>query len=198
MLNPTQKIILASTSPFRHQLLSATGVDFQWQAPAVEENNITTEKPIKTAELRSLAKAQSVHHNNPRAIVIGCDQVLEFQGQMFNKVPTAEDARKVLHSLSGNTHYLHSSISVLGAQKTITETQTSKMTMRKLSTEAINNYINTGEWQGCAGCYQWENKGSHLFTESTGDTSAIIGLPILQLLKTLRLFGVDPLEKAGF
>lgn len=185
------QLILASKSPFRRQLLATTGYRFQYQAAPIEESKILADTPKTVAESRAKAKALAVATQNPSCIVVGSDQTMEFEGKTYGKVSSIDEARDILWRLQGKTHQLHSAICVARNDNILQNTITSNMTMRPLDANAINRYLDTGEWQGTAGCYQWENKGCHLFEKSSGDTSAIIGLPILPLLQLLREAGLD-------
>ena len=184
------QIVLASKSRFRRELLEKTGLLFSYVNANVNESNLVGATPKETAALRAEAKANHVEAPTD-AIIIGCDQVLEFQGKAYGKVKTAEEAQAFLTKISGHTHFLHSAIYVKNNQKSSTEIVTAEMVVRDLKPNEIKNYIATDEWKGCAGSYQWENRGSHLFDEVKGEATAIVGLPIVPLLKILRGFGVN-------
>jgi septum formation protein len=138
-------------------------------------------------------------------LAIAADQVLEFAGEAFGKAHSAEEAFDRLRRLSGRPHLLHSAYCLVyhdGQQNLVrilsSRVVTAEMTMRKLSDEELQAYLATDEWRGCAGCYQYENQGVHLFESVLGDASTIIGLPLLNLLEDMRRLGVNPLlQKQG-
>jgi septum formation protein len=195
-----QRLVLASSSPFRKKLLASTGVDFSVHAPEVDEYSLKGATSAETCALRAKAKALLVADVDRQALAIGCDQILDLAGQTFDKAKSPEEARQRLAQFSGKTHHLinHIAIAYHNQSKPTLLAQFSlsvPMTMRKLEQRDIDAYIDTGEWLGCVGCYQFENRGIHLFEDTPEDHSAIIGLPLQPLLKTLRRFGIDPLLK---
>ncbi len=200
-----EKVVLASSSPIRRQLLSSTGLSFDVAvADEVNEKSILSNQPHDLACERACAKAGAVARRMPDHLAIGADQVLSLGTQYFDKAESSAEARQRLRELSGRTHYLHSAfcialrVSPANQVRFLSRTVVSTpMTMRRLSEHDINSYVATGEWQGCVGCYQFENRGILLFEPSSYDFSAVLGLPLLQLMSELRLLGVDPLVDAS-
>ena len=136
------------------------------------------------------------------SLVIGADQVLSLDGEAFDKVTTLAEARIRLKRLAGKTHILHTGMALaLGSQAgqpaRLLRSQVIdiKMPMRPLNADQIEAYLAMGEWEGSVGCYQFENRGVHLFTEVWADASAIVGLPLQALLADLRQLGIDSLVK---
>lgn len=201
--NRIQHLILASTSPFRRQLLTAAGITVQAVAPEVDESGIAGATPAAQAQLRAEAKAMAVARKYPDAVVIGADQVLSHHGHAFDKVDSAQAAHQRLRMLSGSTHYLHSAVALAVSGQGEAEPKARvvrsfvldlAMPMRDLSDEDIAAYIAHGEWRGSVGCYQFEHRGVHLFAGADHDASAIVGLPLQPLLAALRELGVDLLR----
>lgn len=192
------KVVLASQSKFRIQILKQVGVDFDSHAATINEKDYFGSSPLETAELRSSKKAHSVLDSQTEdTIIIGCDQTLEFEARLYDKAQTLEEARKRLLAFQGKTHLLHSSTTLLAkmgdGDSELTFTETCSMNMRSLAEEQIDKYLALGEWRGCVGCYQFENVGANLFNTVEGDTQSIVGLPVLRLLKELRNLGYHPL-----
>ncbi len=194
------RLVLASTSRFRRVLLEQSGIQVFGIAPQCDEESIIGTDPRHTAQLRAEAKALSVGSSNENLIVIAADQVLEFQGEAYGKAETVEQARLRLMQFSGATHRLHSAFSLAvyeaqGAEPRILASKVVSATLglRSLSDSEVTAYLETGEWEGCAGCYQYENKGAQLFDWVEGDHTTIIGLPVLALLRELRLLGINTL-----
>jgi len=186
-MNEDTPIILGSGSVFRRDLLASTGLKFEVFVADCDEKVILGTSPLQTAQLRAQAKAKAVSVLNKGSIVIGCDQVLSFNGKHQDKVKTAEEAEERLFALQGKTHILHSAYSlVLDNQEVLARVVDIKMTMKPLTIEEIRLYVSTNEWQGCVGCYQFENKGGALFSEVDGTEDAIIGLPLKELKKDLQ------------
>ncbi len=197
------RLVLASTSRFRRVLLEQSGIQVFGIAPQCHEESIVHEDPLQTARLRAEAKALSVGSSNENVIVIAADQVLEFQGQAFGKADNEAEARLRLREFSGQVHRLHSAFSLAlyeahREQGTLLTTQlvTATLGMRALTEEELTAYLATGEWEGCAGCYQYENKGAQLFDWVDGDHTTIIGLPVLTLLSELRKLGINTLTQS--
>lgn len=191
------RLVLASTSPFRRALLERTGLRFTVAAAPVDEDAITGASPEALAAARSEAKALAVSRAEPDALVIGGDQVLGFEGKAYGKVNTPEAASRTLQAFAGKTHTLHSTFSLaLDGRVLETVRVDVPMTVRALTASEIAAYVATGEWQDCAGCYRIEGRGIHLFESVGGSDSAIIGLPLVELCAALRRQGVDGLTDA--
>ncbi|ALE03267.1 Maf family nucleotide pyrophosphatase [Bartonella ancashensis] len=187
------KLILASLSIYRAQLLKKAGLDFSIKGSSVDEREIEKNVELKTPkELSSFlayVKAKDVSNFFPDSFIIGCDQVLDLNGKVLHKVKNREKARERLQILSGQTHSLHSAISLVREGKEIwSEVFSAHMTMRTLSSEFIENYLNSTKQDifNSVGVYQIEGKGIHLFEKIEGDYFTIIGLPLLPLLAKLR------------
>lgn len=194
------RLVLASTSPYRANLLASTGIKFDIVASAAEEEDIQATNPLELARLRSEHKATGLKEIAKHTVLaITADQVLGFNGQAYGKAESRAEAKLRLQSFAGQSHELYSAYSLVlvepGLPVKILKTQivTARLQMRDLSSQEIDSYLNTGEWQGCAGCYQYENLGVHLFDRVDGESSTIIGLPLLPLLADLRGFGVNGL-----
>lgn len=190
-----KRLVLASTSTFRAQLLRAAGMEFDAAAPDVDEKAITGPTPAATAAARAEAKAYDISTKNDDAVVIGADQILSIGSRTFSKAQDINEARRRLLELSGQTHTLHSAFALAMNGKILASSVVAvAMVMRKLANGEVDRYLATGEWRGAVGCYQAENHGIQLFESIGGDTSAVVGLPMPQLLTALRSIGVNPLE----
>jgi septum formation protein len=199
------RLVLASTSPYRLALLENAGLAVTPVAPHADEALVDAPEPMALARARSELKGVSLPLRDEPFLAIAADQVLEFAGEAFGKAHSAEEAFDRLRRLSGRPHLLHSAYCLVyhdGQQNLVrilsSRVVTAEMTMRKLSDEELQAYLATDEWRGCAGCYQYENQGVHLFESVLGDASTIIGLPLLNLLEDMRRLGVNPLlQKQG-
>ncbi len=198
-----EKLILASTSPYRQQLLREVGVPFQAIAPeAVDESQINGSNPKETALLRAKAKAEAVcqqllARGQKAFIVIGCDQVLDFAGQALGKACDQAEAVSRLRAMAGQRHALHNGLALLAVdavgkkQDLSLDTTSVHLQMRNLSEAEIAAYIATGEWQGSAGAYKIEGKGQFLFERIEGLQADIIGLPLLKIFSILNQNGFN-------
>ncbi len=197
-------LILASTSPIRRQILERAGLGFVCVAPEVDETITGGLSAEDVAMSLAESKARSVADRHPDAVVIGADQVCEWEGELLGKPADARAARAQLEKLSGNTHRLITGVTVFGVQpprggvrRVECFSDETLLTMRALSPDELEAYVNTGEWQGCAGSYRLEGRGIHLMERIRGDYFNVLGLPLVPLLKVLRQFGVNPLLLDG-
>lgn len=196
------RLVLASTSRFRRVLLEQSGIQVFGIAPQCDEEAILGSNPLETARLRADAKALSVGIVHENSIVIAADQVLEFQGRAYGKAADEDEARQRLREFSGQVHRLHSAFSLAfyeadrpAPRLVSSQVTTATLGMRSLAPDELDAYVRTREWEGCAGCYQYENRGAQLFDWVDGDHTTIIGLPVLSLLKELRKLGINTLTQ---
>jgi septum formation protein len=191
-------IVLASTSRARIDLLRHAGIVFESigapiderlvEAPLLASGATPTEIAIQLAD----AKAMAVSALRPGDLIIGSDQVLDFDGQRFVKPADMADAARQIGRLAGRSHFLHSSVSIARHGSIVWRHQsTATMTMRPLDAAAIDRYIaEAGEdilWS--VGGYLLESTGIQLFSAIDGDYFSILGLPLLPLLGALRAEG---------
>lgn len=195
------EIILASSSAVRRQILAAAGVVASAQPARVDEETIKASLEAEGAKPRDIAdtlaemKARRIGDRNPGAVVIGCDQVLEFDGRTWGKPATPSDAREQLRMLRGQTHRLLSAVVLWhegGPQwRHVGE---ARLTMRDFSDDWLDGYIarTWNDIRHSAGGYQVEAEGVRLFSGIQGDWFSILGLPLLPLLGYLGDRGFIP------
>lgn len=195
MIHP---LVLASSSPFRRQLLENAGLVFRVDAPRIDERQIETLPgnlalgPVDLARTLSTAKAIDVSLRNPDAIVIGGDQTLSLGNAVFHKAADIGAAREQLMALQGRTHDLNSAITLARDGKVLWEhVGIAKMTMRSVSPAFMDGYL---ERMGpkalmSVGSYQLEGEGVQLFSAIEGDYFTVLGVPLLPLLGELRTLG---------
>lgn len=195
-----RRLILASTSPYRRALLERLGLAFDVVSPGVDEDALRHLPPEVMVQALATRKAEAVAADD--ALVIGSDQALDLDGEVFGKPGTAERARAQLARLAGRTHRLLTAVAVRDTASGRVEValDTHRMTMRALSEAQIARYVELDQPLGCAGSYMLERTGAALFARveadpETADDTAIVGLPMMKLLMLLRRFGVDPLDR---
>ncbi len=184
-------LILASTSAIRQQLLKNAGLIFTCQIPTIDEEQFKTENnhlsPQNLALALAKAKAASLHSTSD--IIIGADQTLSCNGQLYTKARTLDEAKHQLQSLRGQTHTLHSAIAISQAgQILFSSVDSAHLTMRHFSGGFLETYLQDcgAEILHAVGCYQFEKHGAQLFDKIEGDYFTILGLPLLQCLAFLR------------
>ena len=189
-----QRIILASQSAARKALLTNAGIQFDIIPADIDEAAIITAFNAKNASAAEIAlelserKAREVSKNNPDAIVIGCDQVLVLEGEIFSKAKDEDDARNKLLKLRGKTHHLISAVSIAKAQTTLWQHDDSAvLTMFDFDEDFLDNYVRVAgkALTRAVGAYEIEGAGAWLFSEVRGDYFTILGLPLLPLLAYL-------------
>ena len=204
------QIILASTSQYRRRLLENIGLNVQCVGSNVDEAPIMGDNPIETSQLRAQAKAFSVVNTyfettkfNHPMIVIGADQVVYIDKEIFGKPKNNEEWKERLHKFSGRTHQLTTSVSlfgygIVGHEKPVELSLFSEHTtifFRELQASEIQDYVEIGEAKNCAGGYMIEGVGASLIERIEGDYQNVIGLPIFRLLKELRKLDVHVLRQ---
>ncbi|HEX3888427.1 MAG TPA: Maf family protein [Phenylobacterium sp.] len=191
-------LVLASKSVTRRAVLDGAGVTYEAVGSGVDEDAVKTELLARGAGPRDIAgalaekKALAVSAGRPE-LVIGADQTLEFDGQLYDKAETVEEARARLQALRGRPHHLHSAVAVAqGGAIVWRETESATLTMRDFSDAFLDAYLAAeGEAAlGSVGCYRLEGLGVQLFSRIDGDYFTILGLPMLGLLELLRRRGV--------
>lgn len=191
-------LILASKSPFRAQILKNAGIAFLAEEARIDERSV--EAPLfnsgATAEDVALvlaeAKASDVSERFPGVLVLGSDQTLSLDDEVFHKPRDMEEARRHLLKLSGKTHQLNSAMALVKDGETLWHhVSVARLTMRNLTPGFIGQHLaRVGEdVLKSVGAYQYEGEGIQLFDAIDGDYFTIVGLPLLPLLNELRRLG---------
>jgi septum formation protein len=188
------EIILASTSPYRKELLKKLSLEFIAVAPEVDEEEFKQGNlnPMQLATTLATAKAQSVSQKFPHALIIGSDQVVEKDNKIYSKPQTFEKAAAQLAELSGQIHRIITAVSLIYNQKIVNFCDVTILHMRQLHPEIIKNYLRNDIPFDCAGSYKLESKGISLFHKiESMDFTAVTGLPLIALGNHLRDLGLQ-------
>ncbi len=185
------KIILASTSYIRKQMLSEAGVEFTTAAPLCDEDAIKAEHPgvalSDMALILAKAKAKEISEQNMEAYVIGSDQICEFEGRSISKSKDRQGAFDSLRNLAGNTHYQNNGTCVfLGGECVYEFKDKAILTMKPMSDAEIWEYIEKDDPVGCAGSYKFELNGKYLFEKIDGNEECIKGFGLTKVVEFLQ------------
>ncbi len=194
MANKT--LILGSTSPFRRELLCRLGIPFTVEAPQVDESALLNETPKELSMRLARLKAQAVKANHPEAIVIGSDQVCDFEGKAIGKPGNFERAFEQLKSMSGKKAHFYTALCVIDTEgrETLDVSETT-LTFRNLTDEAITNYLKREEPYSCAASAKIECLGIALIESiHSDDPTSLIGLPLMLLTTRLIKAGLSPIK----
>ncbi len=195
----TQNLILASGSEIRRQLLEKAGVNLTVQKARIDEEMIRQSLLADQASPRDVAdalaemKARKVSEKNPDAFVIGCDQVLDFDGEILSKPNTVEEAQHQLTRLRGKRHSLLSAAVICQDGKPIwRHIGQVRLQMRGFTDAYMHAYLQRN-WPSISysvGGYKLEEEGIRLFSRVDGDYFSVLGLPMIELLSYLTVRGV--------
>lgn len=191
--NAFPQIILASTSPFRKQLLKKLHLPFETANPEIDETALADETVIEMVQRLSRQKAQAIATDNPQAIVIGSDQSATFQGKAIGKPLTHANAVEQLRQFSGHTIEFITGLAVIDGTnaKTYQATDVTQVEFRQLSDNEIEQYLRLETPYQCAGSFKSEGLGISLFNKiHTNDPNALIGLPLIELTSLLKQCGI--------
>jgi len=192
-------LILASGSAVRAQLLTNAEVAYSVQVPRVDEMAMKQSLLAEGAPPRDIAdalaemKARKISDKNPGALVIGCDQVLDFQGRLLSKPETREQALSQLQAMRGQRHMLLSAAVIYeDGQPVWRHVGQVRMLMRQATDAYLSGYVdrNWDSIRHSVGSYKLEEEGVRLFTRIDGDYFNDLGMPLLELLAYLTLRGV--------
>ena len=189
----SQQIVLASTSPFRRELLERLKISFTVANPETDEAILANETPEQTALRLSEAKARAVANKHPDALIIGSDQVAYLDSRIFGKPGNHENAVQQLKAMRGNTVNFYTGLCVLNAKTGVTRTRgiPTLVSFRDLSDEQIENYLRQEKPYNCAGSAKSEGLGIAVIARIQGDDpNALIGLPLIALCDLLQQEGV--------
>lgn len=190
----TKKLVLASTSPRRHQILKQFGLKYDFIKPELDEEKakkaLKTGDPLKVACGLSLAKALSVAHKVKKGIILGSDTIVVLKGKIIGKPSSRKDAFRILRSLSLNRHRVVTAVAFIDAEtgKTLVTYDESFVTFRKLTDKWIRNYVESGSVMDKAGAYAVQENSDPFIRKIEGSYYNVVGLPIEKVKKILAIW----------
>lgn len=184
----SRQLVLASTSPYRKELLKRLGVDFTTAAPDVDETPLQSESADATSLRLAIAKARVLATTFPNSLIIGSDQVALLHGEQLGKPGTHERAVAQLKAMRGQTLVFHTALCLYNTATGSTQTaiDETRVVMRDYSDEQIETYLQREQPYNCAGSAKTEGLGVVMIARiENNDPTAIIGLPLIELVTML-------------
>jgi len=179
------RIVLASQSPRRRELLSLIGIPHEVRPADLDESILPGESPTEHAERLARSKAEAVAARDPAAVVIGSDTIVVLDGEILGKPRDAGEAATMLRRLSGRTHTVHTAVAVARNGRTVSGVESVEVTFRPLTDAQIETYIATGEPMDKAGAYGIQGYGAVIVERVHGDYFAVMGLALGRLVGLL-------------
>jgi septum formation protein len=188
-MSAQQRIVLASRSPRRIELLSRLGVEADVVPADIDESPFVNEDPIAYVERLARAKATAVHERTHATVILAADTTVDINGEILGQPVDEHDMRRMLRLLSARTHRVHTGVAVLSNQGMASQVVTTLVTFHPVTDETLEWYIATGEPQGKAGSYAIQGLGGTLVERIRGSMSNVVGLPMKE---TAILLGLTP------
>ena len=187
-----RKIILASASPRRRELLATLGLQFEVTPANVTETTDTTDTPQELAKALSRQKAQAVARHNKNALIIAADTFILFRGKIMGKPDSDAAAYRMLQALSGKSHTVITGYTIIdtASGKTISRAIETRVYLKALTPAEIANYVKSGEPRDKAGGYAIQGRGAAIVKKISGDYSNVVGLPLSALVEDLKAFDI--------
>ncbi|MGQ4877389.1 Maf family protein [Billgrantia sp. LNSP4103-1] len=191
------RLVLASGSRWRRQLLDRLGLPYAWESPDIDETPHFGETPEALVHRLALAKASQVAKHYPNHLIIGSDQVAVFDGEVLGKPGDDAQARAQLARFSGRRVTFLTGLALIDTDAASHRVchERYEVVFRRLAEQEIARYIEREQPLDCAGSFRMEGLGITLFSKLEGDDpNTLIGLPLIRLCEMLREAGLDPLQ----
>lgn len=185
------RVILASQSPRRRELLTLVGIPHDVRPADVDERVHPGEAPVPHCERLARDKAHTLAVAHPNAVVIGSDTIVVIDGDILGKPADRADAIRMVTRLSGRTHTVFTAVAVAHNGQTLSAVESVSVTFRSLTEAQITSYVDTGEPMDKAGAYGIQGYGATIVERIDGDYFAVMGLPLGRLIALLRDLGFD-------
>ncbi|CAI8960746.1 MULTISPECIES: Maf family protein [Bacillus] len=186
-----KKLILASGSPRRKELLELAGVPFEIVVSEIEETIGAYSSPADIVMSLALQKASAVVEHHEDSVVLGADTIVTYESRILGKPKDEAEAKEILQLLSGKTHEVYTGVALISKEKTVTFYERTEVMFWELTEEEIDAYIATKEPLDKAGSYGIQGKGSIFVQHIQGDYYSVVGLPIARLVRELKQFDND-------
>ena len=182
-----KKIVLASSSPRRKELLQEAGIDFIVDASSIDEVLDETLPLEKKLEKLAIDKAKPIHEKYPNDIVIGSDTTVYFNNQVIGKPKDQNDAKEILTQLSHHKHTVYTSVAIYFGNELHSFVEHTNVYFKDIM-PMLEDYLLSGEWDGKAGAYAIQGKASQFVDHIEGYESTVIGLPVERVVEELNKY----------
>ncbi|MFO7898009.1 MAG: Maf family protein [Planctomycetota bacterium] len=192
---PPPRLILASGSPRRRELLAAMGYAFEVLVPRVDESVAPGADAAEAAERLAVAKAEeAARRAPPPAVIVAADTLCALRGRVIGKPADRDDARRILRRLSGTRHHVITGLCVLDARsgRRVAESVATAVVMKPMTDAQVREYVESGEADGKAGAYAIQETGDRYVARIEGSFDNVVGLPTERLAEILAEFGLPP------
>lgn len=179
------KIILASNSPRRKELLEQAGIDFIIDASSINETMDETLPLLDRFKKLATDKATPIHDKYPEDVVIGADTIVYFNNQIIGKPKNREDAKRILTTLSHHKHSVYTGVAIYFQDQLYTFVEKTDVYFKDIG-DLLDDYLDSLEWQGKAGAYGIQGKAIAFVDELDGDRNNVIGFPITRVIEVLK------------
>lgn len=186
------RLVLASTSPRRRELLSLLGIPFEVRNPICEERLVPGRSADELAAHFAKSKADSVAQQDPDALVLASDTLIQLDGEVLGKPGDVAEARAMLRQMAGREHRVQTAVSLacLARRIEITQVSVACVRMKSFDTEAHERYLGTLDSLGKAGAYSIQGPGAELVERLEGDFTTVVGFPLRLVVRLLAQAGV--------
>lgn len=182
------KIILASASPRRKEIMDLLNIPYEIKIADIDEKINKDNDLVKEIENISYLKALKIFKENKDTVVIGADTIVVVNNEILGKPKSKQEAKQMLEKLQGNFHHVITGVTILSSKQSETFSNVSKVIFNPITSEEIDEYINTNEPMDKAGAYAIQGLGAKFINSIEGDYYAIMGLPISELYKRLKKY----------
>jgi septum formation protein len=183
------RLILASASPRRRELLTQTAFEFEVIAAHIDETRQTGEDPAAYVQRLALEKAQIIHALHPEAFVLGADTTVEIDGHALEKPTDRADAERMLRALADRLHHVHTGVALLSPRARRTHLETTSVTFSAIDEAELAHYLDSGEPYDKAGAYGIQGYAARWIPRIEGDYFNVVGLPLAATVRLLHELG---------
>jgi len=180
------RLILASASPRRRELLAQAGLAFEVVPAHIDESRRASEVPTAYVQRLALEKARAIHALHPDAFVLGADTTVEIDGHALEKPTDRADADRMLRALSGRTHHVHTGLALLSPHAKRTHLETTSVTFATIDETELEYYLDSDEPYDKAGAYGIQGYAARWIPRIDGDYFNVMGLPLAATVRLLK------------